>query len=136
MFKVLSCKKFKFADDGKLLVTGHTETQIYLNCQVCLKQLERWCKIRGLQSMVTDVYLNSENTHARKCFGETCTVTRNTKILGLIADNKLDFNYQLQQVERKIAKQLNTFEQFCCSNWGLKQATLKEHYRSPVLLDF
>ena len=44
MFKSLNCKKFKFGDDGNLLVTGNTETQAYLNCQVILKQLERWCK--------------------------------------------------------------------------------------------
>ena len=41
MFRNLNCKKFKFADDGNLLVTGYTETEVYLNCQVILKQLER-----------------------------------------------------------------------------------------------
>ena len=44
MFKNLNCKEFKLADDGNLLVTGYTATQVYLNCQVILKQLERWCK--------------------------------------------------------------------------------------------
>ena len=42
MFKNLNCKKFKFADDGNFLGTGDTETLVYLNCQVILKELERW----------------------------------------------------------------------------------------------
>ena len=93
-------------------MTGDTETQVYLNCQIILKQLERWCKnwriaVNGDKTSI--IYLNTENTHAPKFFGEACKVTRHTKILGLIVDNKLNFNEHLQQVEGRVAKQLNMF---------------------------
>ena len=136
MFKNLNCKKFKFADDGNLLVTGYTETQVYLNCQVILKQLERWCKnwrlaVNGDKTSI--IYLNTEYPHAPTFFGEACKVTRSTKILGLIVDDKLNFNEHLQQVEGKVAKQLNIFKKFCGSNWGLRQATLIKLYKTLVL---
>ena len=136
MFKNLNCKNFKFADDGNLLVTGHTETQVYLNCQVILKQLERWCKnwriaVNGDKTSI--FYLNTEYPHAPKFFGEACKVTRSTKILGLIVDDKLNFNEHLQQVEVKVAKQLNIFKKFCGSNWDLRQAKLIKLYKTLVL---
>ena len=137
MFKNISCKKFKLADDGNLLVTGDTETQVYLNCQIILKQQEPWCKnwriaVNGDKTSI--INLDTENTHARKFFGEASMVTRNTKILGLIVDNKLNFHEHPQQVEGKVAKQLNLFKKFCGSNWGLKQATLIKLYKTVVLL--
>ena len=58
------------------------------------------------------IYLNTENTHAPKLFGEACKVTRNTKILGLIGDNKMNFNEHLQKVEGKVVKQLNILKSF------------------------
>ena len=104
IIKNLNCKKFKFADDGNLLVTGYTETQVYLNCQVILKQLERWCKnwrlaVNGDKTSL--IYLNTEYPHAPRFFGEACKVSRSTKILGLVVDDKLNFNEHLQQVEGK-----------------------------------
>ena len=71
--------------------------------------------------------------HAPTFFGEACKVTRYTKILGLIVDDKRNFNEHLQQVERKVAKQLNIFKKFCGSNWGLRQATLIKLYKTLVL---
>ena len=44
MFKNINYKMFNFADDGILPVTGDTGTQVYLNCQIILEQLERWSK--------------------------------------------------------------------------------------------
>ena len=87
IFKNLNCKKFKFADDGNLLVKGDTETQVYLKCQIILKQMERWCKnwriaVNGDKTSIC--YFNIENTHAPKFVREDCRVTRNTKILGLL----------------------------------------------------
>ena len=136
MFKNLNCKKFKFADDGNLLVTGYTETQVYLNCQVILKQLERWCKnwslaVNGHKTSI--IYLNTEYPHAPTFFGEACKVARSTKILGLTVDDKLNFNEHLQQVEGKVAKQLNIFKKFCGSDWGLSQATLIKLHKPLVL---
>ena len=64
MFKNLNCKKFKFADDGNLLVTEDAETQVYLNCQIILKQLERLCKnwrIAVNGDKMSIIYLNTEN---------------------------------------------------------------------------
>ena len=65
--------------------------------------------------------------------GEACKVTRSTKILGLIVDDKLNFNEHLQQVEGKVAKQLNISKMFCGSKWGLRQATLIKLYKTLVL---
>ena len=136
MYENFNCEKFIFADDGNLLVTGYTETQVYLNCQVILKQLERWCKnwwiaVNGDKTSI--INLNTEYPHGPKIFGEACKVTRNTKILGLIVDDKLNFNEHLQQVQGKVAKQLNVFKKFCGSNWGLRQATLIKLYKTLVL---
>ena len=98
MFKILYCTMFKFADDGNLRVTGDTGTQIYLNCQFILKQLERLCKswwiaVNGDKTSIFN--LNNENTHTPKFFSEACKVTKKAKILGLIVDNKLIFNEHL-----------------------------------------
>ena len=82
------------------------------------------------------IYLNSENTHAPKFFGEAFKATRNTKNLGLIVDYKLNFIEDLQQVVRKVAKQLNTFEKFCGSKWDLKQRTPMKLYKTIVLPQF
>ena len=44
MFSGLNCEKFKFADDGNLLVIQPARTntvpQLALNCQIILNQLE------------------------------------------------------------------------------------------------
>ena len=79
------------------------------------------------------IYLNFEDTHAPKFFGEVCKVTRTSTILGLIVDNKLNFNEHLKHVEGKVAIQLNVFKRFCCFKWCLKQATLIKLYKTLVL---
>ena len=77
MFKNLNCN-FKFPDDGNYMGTGDTETQVYLNCQIILKQLQRWWKnwriaVNGDKTSI--ICLNTENTHAPKFFGEAWKVT-------------------------------------------------------------
>ena len=137
MFKNLNCEKFKFADDGNL-VTEDTETQVYLNCQVILKQLELWCKnwriaVKGDKTSI--IYLNTENARP-EVFRRGLQGRQKHKILGLIVDNKLNFIEHLQQVEGKVAKEQNLFKKFCGSNWSLKKATLIKLYQTLVLPRF
>ena len=75
-------------------MTGDTETQACLNCQIILKHMERWCKNWGIAvsgDKKSTIYLNTENTHAPKFFGETGKVTRNTKIPGFDCGQQTEF---------------------------------------------
>ena len=44
MFNGLNCEKFKFADDGNLLLIANTVPHLALNCQITVNQLEFWCR--------------------------------------------------------------------------------------------
>ena len=84
--------------------------------------------------MMTRRQSSNATQHAcLRVFGEACKLTRNTKNLGLIVDNKLNFNEHLLQVEGKVARQLKTIQNFCSSNWGLKQALLIKLYKTLML---
>ena len=118
LFENLSCMKSDFSDDGD------TGTQVYLNCQITLKPLEPWSKkwriaVNGDKTSI--LYRNSEKTNALKIIGEACQIIKNTIILGLIVDNKQNFNEHLQQVEVKVAKHLLLNRKFCGTEWGVKQ---------------
>ena len=135
MFKNLNCKKFYFADDGNLTVTVDTETQVFLNCQNILKQLERCSKNRRIAvngDRTSIIYLNSENTHAPNCFGKAAK-SPETKNPVLDCGQQTEFQRTPTVGRRKVVKQLNILKMFCSPNWCLKQPTLIKLYRTLVL---
>ena len=126
---------YKFADDGTFKVSG----ELWINCQnlmiVVLSTLEEWCKhwrlVVNCKVDKTEIVIFSPKGQESQSLpndikmGEkTIRIVQKSKVLGLIIDNKLNY----EEHSRSIFNQLNNRWVNICKysnrNWGFNQKVL------------
>jgi len=113
MFSQVKNEKVKFADDGTIWKTGTSYTVLESSLQEDLDTIADWTKKWRMKLNVdkTECCLFRKNTKEDQNIsftikGQSLKRVHNTKLLGVILDEKLTFNEHIQQIEAKAAKAL------------------------------
>ena len=106
-----SCNPCLFADDTCLVVSNCSFSSLEQRCNAELENLKNWCNANKLQinpkksiSIYVPPKLNI-NEEKLKILYNNCTLAccNSSKYLGVIIDNKLDFQSHIHAIENKVA---------------------------------
>ena len=127
--------KYKFADDGSIKVTGETTENCIKTFQKVLDCLNNWTKKWRMK-----INCNKDKTEVI-CFntkeknddlvpwkfklGENeIERVKKTKVLGLVMDDQLKFNYHTEEVLKSVRATWATLCKLSNRHWGLKQKVM------------
>jgi len=142
--KWLSC--YKFADDGTLLIAHQNMFECYRLMQRLCNELTRWCQKNKL---VINCEVNKTEAIILKTGGEPCSdeeqppqlqinnqyirYVRNTKVLGVIIDDELNFSYHARQKLQECNKKWGLITKSTNRNHGLNISSLTLLWKTMIL---
>ena len=135
----MPCDIQAFADDIVLLARGFDADTLREVTQKSLNTIETWCTENGLK-------LSTTKTHAimftwkrkwkllkpLKVNNQTISLKTNTKFLGVIIDDKLNWNEHIKTQTNKAIKVLNQCRRSLGPTWGFTPQTMKWIYSAMV----
>ena len=102
---------FLFADDTNLFISGENSQKLYEAANNDLNAIAEWLKVNRLSLNVKKthymVFSNTKITSANnelKIEGETISEVTKTKFLGVIIDNRLNWQHHINYISSKVAK--------------------------------
>ena len=126
----------KFADDTAALAIGDTAEEVEGKLQELVNALSDWCKLSGMQMNVKKTkvmnFSETDENFTIKVEGEVVEQVSSHKYLGIILDEKLQFNLQ---VENAIGKAKSALNKVCTLIRGRKGISLGigiELYKSLI----
>ena len=126
---------YKFADDGTIKVTGKSTNECLSNMQTVIQSVEKWVSknrmIINCQPDKTEVicFSTAENDKSLipqmfKICGESIQLVKQTKALGLIIDEDLNFKEHGKAVYKKLAKKWGTICSYSHRHWGFNHQVM------------
>ena len=102
---------FLFADDTNLFISGRNSQKLYEAANNDLNAIAEWLKVNRLSLNVKKThYMVFSNTKVKsdnaelKIEGETISEVSKTKFLGVIIDNRLNWQHHINYISCKVAK--------------------------------
>ena len=102
---------FLFADYTNLFISGNNSQKLYEAANNDLNAIAEWLKVNRLSLNVKKThYMVFSNTKVKsdnaelKIEGETISEVSKTKFLGVIIDNKLNWQHHINYISCKVAK--------------------------------
>ena len=102
---------FLFADDTNLFISGDNSQKLYEAANNDLNAIAEWLKVNRLSLNVKKthymVFSNTKITSANtelKIEGETISEVTKTKFLGVIIDNRLNWQHHINYISSKVVK--------------------------------
>ena len=134
-------KLYKFADDGTVKISADTTSECLNQLQKVLDSLDEWAKkwrmVINCQPNKTEVVCfgtaENDETLIPKVFtlgDQTIKLVQQTKVLGIIIDNKLLFIEHSKEMYRKLTTRWNMIRLYCNRNWGFTQKVLVQLIRT------
>ena len=106
---------FMYADDTLIMSTGNTEIEAILNSQQQLNILTAWCRCNKLTiniSKTKHMCITNKKTSPNLSISIDSVNLANVstfEYLGIVIDNKLKMNYQIDNIFKKVSSKLYTF---------------------------
>ena len=127
--------KYKFADDSSFKITGKTTPECLQTFQTVLECLDKWAKkwrmkINCNQDKTEVICFNTQESNEDLVpqtfkLGENEILrVKKTKVLGLIMDNKLKYDYHTEEVLKSVRLTWVTLCRLSNRQWGLKQKVM------------
>lgn len=115
-----------YADDIVILVQGKFEETVSDRMQVALNIVAEWCESSGLRVNPKKSHLvaftkrrNKDKLRKPILFGETINYSKEVKYLGIILDERLNWNSQLDKATEKAISSLWTCRRLAGKTWGM-----------------
>ena len=128
-----------FVDDFCISYSSQNMLVIETLLQNCLNRIERWADENGFRFSKTKTvcvhFCNKRSLHPDpkvKINNAIIPVVQQTKYLGLIFDNKLNFKPHIDYVRQKCHKALTLLKVVSKMDWGADRIVLLRLYRSLV----
>ena len=107
--------------------------------QLCLNKIEKWADENGFKFSKTKTvcmhFCNKRKLHpdpALTIYNSQIPVVSQTKFLGVILDNKLNFKAHIDYIRQKCEKGMNLLKVVAKMDWGADRSVLLRLYRSFV----
>jgi hypothetical protein len=134
-----------YADDSATYKGGTNLNFIVKQLQICLNDIYEWCEKWGVKISVTKscvvVFTNKRKFQMEKPLninGINLKVESKVKFLGMIFDQKLNWNKHVKFIEKKCKSRLNLMTSLTGTGWGSNKSSLLSIYRALIrsLLDY
>ena len=134
-----SFDKSLFVDDLSITCSSRNMNSIERQLQLCLDKVQTWADENGFKFSKTKTvcmhFCNKRRLHldpALKIYDAPIPVVTQTKFLGIIFDNKLNFKAHIEYVRQKCTKAMNLLKVVSNMDWGADRSVLLRLYRSFV----
>ena len=127
-----------FADDLVTLAEGSDTGVIWQRTQKTINTIEKWCDTKGLNisALKTKIVMFTWNRNWTmrpiSVGGNTITLSKTVKLLGVTLDNKLNYNTHIDNVTQKATAALMQCKRAVGPMWGLSPKTCKWIYTTVV----
>ena len=127
-----------FADDLVTLAEGSDTGVIWQRTQKTINTIEKWCDTKGLNisALKTKIVMFTWNRNWTmrpiSVGGNTITLSKTVKFLGVTLDNKLNYNTHIDNVTQKATAALMQCKRAVGPMWGLSPKTCKWIYTTVV----
>ena len=140
-------KHSMYADDVAIWYTHSNSTVAYSNMQIALKDIQTWCEKWGLTLSPTKTVAmyfppkgsrNRESPPKFRMNNLELQYVTHFKYLGVVIDNKLNFNEHFKHITQKCARRINIIKCIAGKDWGADRSTLLQLYISLIrpILDY
>ena len=134
-----SFEKSLFVDDFSITCSSRNMASIERQLQLCLNKIEKWADENGFKFSKTKTvcmhFCNKRKLHpdpTLTIYNSQIPVVIQTKFLGVIFDNKLNFKAHIDYVRQKCGKAMNLLKVVAKMDWGADRSVLVRLYRSFV----
>ena len=129
MFHGIDADKFKFADDGNLLISASSTTELHQRTEAALLKFFQWCTKYRLKMNVDKMILVPINVDAtfiksHKIGTEAVKILESCKILGVTFVSKLTFKSHANVMKGRALHHFQTMDKLVGQKWGLSTQTL------------
>ena len=129
LFDGIDADKFKFADDGNLLISASSTTELHQRREAALLKFFQWCTKWRLKINVDKMILVPINVDAtfikfHKIGTEAVKILESCKILGVTFDSKLTFKSHANVMKGRALHHFETMDKLVGQKWGLSPQTL------------
>ena len=128
-----------FADDLVTLAEGSDTGVIWQRTQKTINTIEKWCDTKGLNisalnktKIVMFTWNRNWTMRPISVGGNTITLSKTVKFLGVTLDNKLNYNTHIDNVTQKATAALMQCKRAVGPMWGLSPKTCKWIYTTVV----
>ena len=132
-------EKSLFVDDFSISCSSRNMASIERQLQLCLNKVEKWADEYGFKFPKTKTvcmhFCNKRKLHpdpTLTIYNSQIPVVTQTKFLGVIFDNKLNFKAHIEYVRQKCAKAMNLLKIVSKMDWGADRSVLLRRYHSFV----
>ena len=129
MFNGIDADKFKIADDGNLLISASSTTELHQKTEAALPKFFKLCTKRRLKMNVDKTILAPINVDAtiiktHKIGTEAVKILESCEILCVTFDSKLTFKSPANVMKGRALHHFQTMDKLVGQKWGLSPQTL------------
>ena len=128
-----------FVDDFSIICSSPNMSSIEEKLQKCLNKIEKWADENGFifskTKTVSIHFCRKRKLHLDPQLtinNKKIRIVQQTKYLGMILDNKLNFKPHIDSLKKKCQKALNILKIISHTNWGADRKTMIHLYRALI----
>ena len=136
-------KVFKFADDGSVIISKKTSTECVESLGQVMQSLQSWsrkwrmvinCQKNKTEYIKFGIAKDTDNIPETMKLGDKdVRRVKETKVLGLIVDEKLLYSTHCQMVLNRLLGKWAMVCRYCNNHWGFKQNVIRQIATSLIL---
>ena len=124
---------FKFADDGTVKVVGRDVEECLFYLNLAMDGISQWtscwrmvinCDVNKTEVICFNSYNNTAVPNSFNLGDKEIKLTDQTKVLGVILDEKLSYKQHSKSVYNNLIYQWVSLSRYANRNWGMCQAVL------------
>ena len=117
MFNGIDADKFKFADDGNLLISASSTRELHQKTEAALLKFFQWCTNLVDKTILVPINVDATFIKSHKIGTEAVNFLESCEILGVL-DSKLSFKSHANVMKRRALHHLQTIDNFVRQKWG------------------
>ena len=128
-FIEIDAVKFKFADDGNLLISASSTTEVHQRTEAALLKFFHWCtnwrfKMNVDKTVLVPINVDATFIKSHKIGTEAVKILESCKILGVTFDSKLPIKSHANVMKGRALFYFQTLDKLVGQKWGLSPQTL------------
>ena len=129
MFNGIDADKFKFADDGNLLINASSTSELHQRTEAALLKFFQWCtkwrlKMNVDKTILVPINIDAALIKSHKIGDEAVKILDSCKILGVTFDSKMTFKTHANVMKGRALHHFQTMDKLVGQKWGLSPQTL------------
>ena len=129
MFNGINAYNFKLADDGILLISVSSTTDLHQRTEAALLKFFQWCtkwrlKMNVDKTLLVPINIDATFIKSHNIGAEAVKILESCKILGVTFDSKLTIKSHANVMKGRALHHFQTMDKLVGQKWGLSSQTL------------